>query len=700
MVSNEIFIGAGSSVTLIPETKFYMGGPLGFSYGLASENKDNLVWVTVVTGTSENIFWHYNLVPDAYIGCVLKVYDGSTALTTYHNIVSNDVDGFYLNGKPSDFAATLSTHADSYMEIQGIGAPAPAPVTSVSEAITSLATDHTRIEALADYAKVQVGSYVFSDSPRTTIVGKVLSTEAAGGGRAYLREAAQLQNTAGTNLDCSQATTTFTFQEDASTTAASVTGVLKAGDYISITGYTSTVPQILRIADDGETATAQASATIAEGNVYRGHDSLAAGAVSTISYQEGRRLLADNWLGLVNTVTPPNVEVEMKQLNLALSGTRNFAFQYKGAETISGGSMDLSVNNPQWLYYALGKISSLTANGTLGSVVAGEAWRSTESNHANGDILFVDDPNADDIGGPFFHKVYNNKVIAPPVALSDGVVIGDVKEYDTVDSTTEFATKKLDYTFAEANGERLPTFALEVTNEKGSVTSSTFAVDTNNPNENIHTRIFTGNMLNSLTFSFEEGQELKMSLDFLGLRAIDAPNYYVPLNYETTNNETRTSSNLHNFNAIDDFNKPFFYFDGTLKVFGQEYGRIKTGSLTITNNVAAHRFIGNYNREKTSVNIPAQRTYEMTFTVLVTDTQIWDELRSSTEKGGSADSEEIQLLFRKDTGEEIKLLLRDYYVTGSTIPIPEDKGPIEVEMTIMARNMEAATASTTWITQG
>ena len=698
MVSNEIFIGAGSSVTLIPETKFYMGGPLGFSYGLASENKDNLVWVTIVSASNaEHIFWHYNLVPDAYIGCVLKVYDGSTALTTYHNIVSNDVDGFYLNGKPSDFAVTLSTHTDSYMEIQGIGAPAPAPVTTVSEAITSLATDHTRIEALADYAKVQVGSYVFSDSPRAAMVGKVLSTEAAGGGRAYLREATQLNN-GSYSVDAVQATTTITFYQDGTTTATSITGYLKAGDSITIA---NTATQILRIADNGETATCEGSgATIVQGDMYRGQDSLAAGAVSTIYYQEGRRLLADNWLGLVNTVTPPNVEVEMKQLNLALSGTRNFAFQYKGAETISGGSMDLSVNNPQWLYYALGKISSLTANGSLGSAVAGKAWRSTEANHANGDTLFVDDTDADDIGGPFFHKVYNNKVIAPPVVLGDGVTIANVKEYDTVDSTTEFATKKIDYTFAEANGERLPTFALEVTNEKGSVTSSTFAVDTNNPNENIHTRIFTGNMLNSLTFNFEEGQELKMSLDFLGLRAIDAPNYYVPLNYETTNNETRTSSNLHNFNATDDFNKPFFYFDGTLKVFGQEYGRVKTGSLTITNNVAAHRFIGNYNREKTSVNIPAQRTYEMTFTVLVTDTQIWDELRSSTEQGGSADSEEIQLLFRKDTGEEIKLLLRDYYVTGSTIPIPEDKGPIEVEMTIMARNMEAATASTTWVTQG
>jgi len=84
------------------------------------------------------------------------------------------------------------------------------------------------------------------------------------------------------------------------------------------------------------------------------------------------QLLSDNWLGLVNTFTPPNVEVEMKQLNLAVSGTRNFAHQFKGAETVSGGSMDISLNNGSWLYYALGNISSIAQeNGTTTDWAAG-----------------------------------------------------------------------------------------------------------------------------------------------------------------------------------------------------------------------------------------------------------------------------------------------------------------------------------------
>ena len=71
-------------------------------------------------------------------------------------------------------------------------------------------------------------------------------------------------------------------------------------------------------------------------------------------------LLSDNWLGLVNTFGPPNVEVEVKQLSLAVSGTRNFAYQFKGSETVSGGNLDLSMNNASWLYYALGSITAIS----------------------------------------------------------------------------------------------------------------------------------------------------------------------------------------------------------------------------------------------------------------------------------------------------------------------------------------------------
>ena len=64
-------------------------------------------------------------------------------------------------------------------------------------------------------------------------------------------------------------------------------------------------------------------------------------------------ILSDNWLGLVNTFTPPNVEVETGELNLVAGGSRNLGFQFTKGETVSGGSIEFSMNNPMWLYLSL-----------------------------------------------------------------------------------------------------------------------------------------------------------------------------------------------------------------------------------------------------------------------------------------------------------------------------------------------------------
>ena len=61
-----------------------------------------------------------------------------------------------------------------------------------------------------------------------------------------------------------------------------------------------------------------------------------------------QKLLSDNWLGLVNSFSPPSVDVETKQLALMGGNTRNLSLQYRGAETVSGGSLDVSLNNGSW----------------------------------------------------------------------------------------------------------------------------------------------------------------------------------------------------------------------------------------------------------------------------------------------------------------------------------------------------------------
>lgn len=406
-------------------------------------------------------------------------------------------------------------------------------------------------------------------------------------------------------------------------------------------------------------------------------------------------LLSDNWLGLVNTITPPSVEVELGQLNLAMAGTRNFQYQFKKNETVSGGSMDVSINNGSWLYYALGNISTVD--------VTGHTKGSADSLGSDDGVAIheTDDKLARLIGG----KLY------PPTAST-----GWKKITESIDGT---ADGYYSYTFTESNGDTLPSFALDVSYEKSGIANADFYVGSEGttgggetsaaPFKDIYSRVFTGCQVNSLTLNFEEGMELKGSIDFAARRAFDSPQDVTP------KRRVRTSSSFFNYNAQDETNQPYLFSGGSLTLFGQTLARVKQGSVAINNNLNPHRFIGNYSRDITSTMIPGQRTYEITLTMLITDTKMWNNLRSQGEHTGASSptggnttvfpyTGELKLRFEKDanlTGspvpmDAIEMKFQDYIVQNVNIPFPDDKGPIEVELVVSARTLNSATYTGNW----
>ena len=371
-----------------------------------------------------------------------------------------------------------------------------------------------------------------------------------------------------------------------------------------------------------------------------------------MSINSGSRhaLLADNWLGVVNTFTPPNVEVEMKQLNLAVSGTRNFAHQYKGAETVSGGSLDISLNNGSWLYYALGKIDSVTHDAT-NTAISGSSSTVT----------------AGDNSTKFFRAIGGNEY--PPSATG---------------SLKDIGTGTIAYSFTELNGHDLPSFALDVSYNKATNTNRYVL---NDDGASMYSKVFTGCQVNTMTLNFEEGQELKTTLDLVTRSAFDGPENYAP------HRSLEGATGLYNYDATT--TSPYMYSDGTITLFGQTYARVKSGSLTINNNIAPQRFIGNYNRQVTSAHIPAQRTYEISLTLLVTDKALWTELRSQEEYDTNAGL--LELRFEKSSDDFIEIKLDDYIVQTVNYPFPDDKGPIEVEVTLSARTLSSCSYTGKWV---
>ena len=450
-------------------------------------------------------------------------------------------------------------------------------------------------------------------------------------------------------------------------------------------------------------------------------------------------LLSDHWLGLVDTFTPPNIEVEMKQLNLAVSGSRNYSHQFKAAETVSGGSLELMLNNGSWLYYALGAATFSVGSGTgtwasdtddfLVRDSTDNIVRSIDGNEypfrrddtasatglvfawtakSNNTLTVADLGQSFDVGtvvdsGTGYKTTINEAYTTgdTELRLADA---GDFEDTGTAgrigDNILTFGdghyltknTADIDYTFEQLNGDTLPSFALEVTYDKSTVGAST-VIDSNTNNVNRYCRIFTGCQVNSLTLNFEEGQELRATVDMVTRRAFDAPNGYLPrrgvaVGVDELQNYHKTRENGA---KTDDY--PFLLSDGSIKLFGQNVTRVKSGNLTITNNITPQRFIGNTNRQTVSAHIPAQRTYEIGLTMLVTDTELWDELRGQDEFNSNNGENLIELKFTKGNGEEIEIKFDDYIIQNVNVPFPADKGPVEVEATISARTLDTCTYS-------
>ena len=420
-----------------------------------------------------------------------------------------------------------------------------------------------------------------------------------------------------------------------------------------------------------------------------------------------KRLNADNWLGLIESSAFPNLEIEMKQLNLSLGGSRNFTHQYKGIETASGGNIALMANHGAFLYYALGNCSQVKATTN--------SDHPTDKLNANaaGDV-YIDTGNANEGGestisthlsqGPIFYKTgyaatgTAGTALTPPL-LNHLDVHTNVEQLTRSTTTATAVTAPIEYTFTEANGEELPSFALEQTISKlesgdSSLQTSDVTLATESHN---FVRIARGNRVNTFTMTANENEEVKMTMD-LNTRAV----HKLKTNekYEARGGAGTDNSKLFNFNDTSDdaeFLEPFFFSSGHFKIFGQQFLKITNLTLTINNNLQDKRFIGVGNKSIKD-GIPAQRNYELSFTAMVTDNQLFEELLDQTEVPSGTSL--IELLFEKGNEESISIKLKDYYLNSTNFTIPEDKGPITVEGTVMPRNLDSCVVKTHWVLQG
>ena len=427
-----------------------------------------------------------------------------------------------------------------------------------------------------------------------------------------------------------------------------------------------------------------------------------------------KRLSADNWLGLVESATFPSVEQEMKQMNLQLGGSRNFTHQYKGIRTSSGGSINLVANHGTWLYYALGQCTNIACTFT------GQAPANMFSAHDSNGNVYLDTGDAGGGSsatsstflstGPIFYRTASNGETSGTVNNTNHLTPTVLRGFDTFEelelltrttSTESALTAPITYTFTELNTGELPSFSLEQSLAKD---PSTLTTEVGSASESqTFVRIARGNRVNTLTMTANENEEVKMTMD-LNTAAVNK----LPQSekYEARAGVT-THTNLFNYppSGSEALLEPFFFSDGSFNIFGQEFMKITNFTLTINNNLQDKRFVGVGTRDM-KVGIPAQRNYEISFTALITDDLLFEELFNETESTSTSDVSDgssngvIQLIFEKDNGEKITLKFKNYFLNSSNVTIPDDKGPITVEGTVMPRDLHLCEVHTHWVLQG
>tara|TARA_R110002167_G_scaffold65864_10_gene186415 strand:- start:20213 stop:21808 length:1596 start_codon:yes stop_codon:yes gene_type:complete len=415
------------------------------------------------------------------------------------------------------------------------------------------------------------------------------------------------------------------------------------------------------------------------------------------------RLNADNWLGLVESASFPNVEQEMKQLNLQLGGSRNFSHQYKGIRTASGGNVALVANHGAWLYYALGACDNVVC--TITNQAPASVWAAASANH-----VYIDSNNTVSGSqpqtisthvntGPIFYRTAKDSTcLLPPVLIgSDAVANLDLLTRTTSNATS--VTSDITYRFIELNSADLPSFALEQSIAKDPTTLTTQGAVLES---NTFVRIARGNRVNTLTLTANENEEVKMTMD-LNTSAVTSINTHTTTDLYEARSGISTNTNLFNYapNTDAELLEPFFFSKGSLSIFGQTFLKITNFSLTINNNLTDKRFIGVGSKDVKHA-IPAQRSYEISFTALVTDDKLFEELFNETENNSTVPSGSgiISLQFDKDNTEQIAISLTDYHLDGATWTIPDDKGPITVEATVKPRSLNECTVKTHWVLQG
>lgn len=264
-----------------------------------------------------------------------------------------------------------------------------------------------------------------------------------------------------------------------------------------------------------------------------------------------------------------------------------------------------------------------------------------------------------------------------------------------------------------------PSFSLETsmrTRDVGSYSGEQSANAPGSANDSKQlTRIYKGCKVRGWELTADADSEVRMKVDFDSLMCYTDTGRLEDSNAGDRYTAHRMFENIANgpkerkvAGIAPNTEKPFFFYNGTIEAFGSNLAQVTNFSLSGENNVSTHLVVrGNPLNESRNtdgksleqipfsgsrnpaLSVEGKVEYNLKMTILPTDPLLWHEFRTTRSKG---ESEPIKLHLKKDGAggnrEEVYLIIDDYIISEAPLQIPEDKGVIKQELTILPRHVK------------
>ena len=150
-------------------------------------------------------------------------------------------------------------------------------------------------------------------------------------------------------------------------------------------------------------------------------------------------VLTDQFLGLAATVTLPETKVDLKRYHVVGLG-RDVAVQVPGRFVNEGGSFEINMHNPRWLYYCLG-MEAIDVGSTYDTLCNNNDYKLNGATKVGASTITYDGT-----GTPTFATGGSAVTVGDYVIIKDTAGSADVITYDAPDSGSKFGAISAPFT--------------------------------------------------------------------------------------------------------------------------------------------------------------------------------------------------------------------------------------------------------------